>query len=79
MHHDIHIAVDVDVIAHIMVNELKVGVIHMVGNVLVSACQEIIYRNNPMTFCQKTICKMRPDKPSAASDDNTHVVFPFFI
>ncbi len=67
--HAIHRAFDREGRGDVLGNEAEGGVAREVGEVAGRAGQIIIQRDYAMTFPQKTVAHVRPDKPGGAGND----------
>src|SRR5438874_12622497 len=58
-----------NVARNVMLDEGKILVAREVRDVLGIAGDKVIDRNDPVSFRQQAVDQMRPEKPSATSDD----------
>ncbi len=74
--HCVQIALNIDVIGHIVLDEMKALMTGQVGNVVCVACDQVVHRDHMMALLQQPIAEMASQKPGSAGDKNSHGCVP---
>ena len=76
MQHRVHGARYIDVFRDVLVGNLEPGVREQVGDIRISAGDQIVEAKHLPALLDEEIAKMGPKKPGSACDDNAQVDCP---
>jgi hypothetical protein len=69
--HIVHCAIDIERLAHIVADKLKVGASHQVLQVFLASCDEVVYDDHLPAFGNQAIDKVRADEARASRNDSS--------
>ncbi|MNL88015.1 hypothetical protein D3C87_2174780 [compost metagenome] len=65
-----------DVVAHVVVDELEEGAALQVRHVVERAGDEVVDHHHPVALGNEAIAQVRPDEPRPPRDDDPHGYLP---